>query len=261
MSMQFGFSLGEELLPLLPESLPESLIYLEIDGTLLDQADTGRKLEKVCRSKALTIRDIMPGTLAEAAAEAPLQVQIDFDRSFRKRCRTAAAMGAKAITLNCNILRAVSDPEYGTLLKKMLLSLAGTLEENRILLLLPLPLPNENCNREMFLKLLDYQHKLFYPGIKYLAEFYFDENNAFETLADYLDVFCFDHNFLRLSCEPEPGMFLTADTLKKIRSFETPNSLSWYITLAPGYAAIAPETFRRIDRLISEAVPDGESSR
>jgi hypothetical protein len=213
----FGLSVPSAgALSLLPDELPAAVAFGEITGDMLESTSLQSALRKIFlkRDRALVVRDIMPPKLAEVMPASPLRLKMEFDGSFRARCRAASALGCRVVSAEFDIDRALSDAAYEAELVKVLHSMAGTLQEFDLILAFPLRLPAEAERVSAFLA---FKHRLFYPGFRYLLDFHFEEPDAFALLDRALPFLVFDRSLWRLPYLPDTETPLTADVLEKLR--------------------------------------------
>ena len=213
----FGLSVPDaDALFLLPEELPAAVAFGEISGEMLEASSRLAALRRtfVKHDRALIVRDIMPPKLVGVVPASSLRLRMEFDAGFRARCRAAFALGCRVVSAEFDFDRALADAAYEAELVKVLHSMAGTLEEFKLLMTFPLRLPAEAERVSAFLA---FKHRLFYPGFRYLLDFRFEEPEAFEALDRVLPVLTFDRSFWRLPYLPDTESPLTADILEKMR--------------------------------------------
>ena len=217
MNPVFGLGIaGEEQFSRLASTLPEEISFLEVPGELLDTPSAVSRLKKLSgrQKKALVIRDIMPSYLAEALPTSPLRLKVEFDGKFRSRCRTAAALGCRVVSVDFDLVKAMNDALYGKGLTGLLKSMSGTLEELELLLALPLDMTEASAT-----SFLAFKHRLFYPGFRYRIDFRYGEEGYFEALDEAVKILDFERNFWRVPCRCGGDSRLSPEVMEKLRPY------------------------------------------
>lgn len=255
MNPVFGLGIANEKnFPLLPQVLPESIGFLEIPGDLLELPSAVQKLKKLSRRQhtAIVVRHLIPGYLAEAVPESPLRLKNEFDNKFRARCKAASELGCRVVSIDFDIPRALADAAYNVQLVQLLLSLAGTLEELKLIMAFPLRLP---CSipGTAAASFLAFKHRLFYPGFRYRIDFRYEEQGAFGMLENDLKTLFFDRNFWSLSYQPEAETVLSAEILERLRPAWKPNGRTpVFVCIEPGMCLPDEEMIRKLDMMIRD---------
>ncbi len=228
---------GEEQFSLLPSTLPEEFSFFEVPGEVLESPGLRAKL-KVHLSKfrkALLIRDIVPADLADAAPLFPLHLKFEFDRKFRSNCESASRLGCHFISAEFNLVRAFSNANYRKKLFDLLRSVAGILDEFKMIMLLPVHFPSDGCG-ESFSEFVKFKKELFYPGFRFMLNCRYHEDGVDNMLDKVATELSFERTFWRLSCMPEQETFLDLDVLEKMRPVWEciPGDTPAFVCLEPG---------------------------
>ena len=251
----FGLGIArEEQFSLLPSEIPEEFSFLEIPGGLLDQTAVVSRLKQlsVKQQKALVIRDLMPPYLVDGAITSALRLKIEFDNEFRRRCQLASSLGCRVVSMNFHIERALNEADFNERLVRMLLSMAGTLEEMKLLLALPCRVPNV-LGAAAPSAFLAFKHRLFYPGFRYRTDFHFEDPHAFEQLAAGQDFLKFERNFWRISYLPQMDSELDAAVLESLRPYWNPQGRRpVFVCIDPGVAVPDELMIRQVSSLIRD---------
>lgn len=164
-----ALSSGRQL-ALLPERLPAGLSLLEFPGEFLESAADRRRLGRYVSSRtAGLIRDIVDPGVSRLVAGESLSVRLEFFKLLRARCRRAAELRVRECSLDLDLPRVASTPEWALRVSELLQGCWGIFDEFEIRLRLPLRLSPEpgGLDAEKFLEL---RRRMLYPAVAPLLE-------------------------------------------------------------------------------------------